>query len=242
MHSALLLVDIQHDFLPPSGALAVPQGDSILPGAVYRLLDEGKWDLVVASQDFHPPSHISFASRHRLPPFSSTSVALPSQRGGGEKEQELWPDHCVQGTWGCEFDEGVQERLRRIEEGGDGGKVEVVRKGTDIDLDAYSAFAVPLSSANQSESALTRLLLDSHITTLVVVGLATDFCVRATVLAALEAAAAAKVQWRVLVVREGVKGVYPEKEEATLSELREKGAEVVSIEGEELRPFLRGSH
>ncbi|GAA5843644.1 hypothetical protein JCM11251_006394 [Rhodosporidiobolus azoricus] len=236
MSAALILVDVQYDFLPPSGALAVATGDAILL-PVYRVLEEGKWGLVVASQDYHPTGHISFASRHGLSPFSSTQVSLPASRGGATMQQELWPDHCVQGTRGCELEEGVQRRLDEMKSRG--GKVETVQKGGDLDLDAYSAFAIPLSAANQEESPLTRSLLDANLDTLVICGLATDFCVRATVLAALQAAEQARAGWRVLVVKEAIKGVFPEKEEEVLKEMEVKGAEIVSIDGEELRPFWR---
>ncbi|GAA5919642.1 hypothetical protein JCM6882_004877 [Rhodosporidiobolus microsporus] len=256
MVAALILVDVQYDFLPPSGALAVPTGDAILPH-VYRLLEEGEWGIVVASQDYHPRGHVSFASRHGRSPFSSIEVPLPPSRGGGQITQELWPDHCVQGTRGCELEEGVRKRLDAIQ--ASGGKIEVIQKGCDVDLDAYSAFAIPLSAANQDESPLARTLfgarpsalashvtsspsfppVDANIDTVVVCGLATDFCVRATVLAALESAQGARVAWRVLVVREGVKGVFADKEEEVLQELRTRGAEVVEMDGPELQPLLR---
>ncbi|GAA5880155.1 hypothetical protein JCM8547_001582 [Rhodosporidiobolus lusitaniae] len=237
--TALVLVDVQYDFLPPSGALAVPGGDSILARAVYPLLDADEaWDVVVASQDCHPPSHVSFASRHGRPPLITIEVPLPPERGDGLVKQELWPDHCVQGTRGCEFEEGVQGRLEKRRRAG--RRVEVVRKGGDIDLDAYSAFGIPLPSPNQDESPLARMLLDASVSTLVVVGLATDFCVRATVLAALDAAKKAGVEWRVLVVREGVRGVFADKEEEVLREMEKAEAEVVSLEGAEIKQLLRG--
>lgn len=141
MRRALLLIDIQNDFLPPHGALAVPQGDAILP-CVYRLLEEGEWAVVLASQvsspgswvewnglssdpprslqDYHPPRHVSFASRWPGgKPFTSQTTQHPRTRR--EIRQELWPDHCVQGTPGCEFERGVQERLdeRRRRDGSD---------------------------------------------------------------------------------------------------------------------------
>ncbi|GAA5993803.1 hypothetical protein JCM11641_006069 [Rhodosporidiobolus odoratus] len=236
MPAALLLVDIQNDFLPPSGALAVPQGDSILTGAVHRLLDEGKWDLVVASQDHHPQGHISFASRHGQPAFSAIEVSLPPTRGSASIKQELWPDHCVQGTEGCQLEHGVLKRLDRLRESG--RRVEIVSKGEDVDLNAYSAFSNPLSVPSEELSPLARMLLESSIDTLAVVGLATDFCVRATVLSALETAAKACPPWRVFVVREGVRGVATDREEEVLRELSAKGAQVVSIDGAELEPFL----
>ncbi|GAA5849408.1 hypothetical protein JCM9279_000895 [Rhodotorula babjevae] len=246
MPAALLLVDVQYDFLPPSGALGVPSGDDVLP-VCHDLLDRGDWALVVASQDYHPSGHISFASTHSLPAFSSTRVADPrSGTDAKDKEQELWPDHCVQGTKGCEIEEGVRRRMDERSE--KGTRCEVVRKGSDRDLDAYSSFASPLSHPSSSPSPLTQLLLDAHITTLVVVGLATDFCVRASVLDALsqpwarapprsssepserDDEASAPPPGRVLVVREGTRGVDPERSERVLRELEAHGARVVGVD------------
>lgn len=123
---ALLLVDIQNDFLPPSGSLAVPQGDRILD-PVRKLLTDARWDLVVASQDHHPPGHVSFASSHTgKKPLSTIELA-------SGKMQVLWPDHCVQGapaltleseymllractgTGGASIEASVVERLDRLQ-------------------------------------------------------------------------------------------------------------------------------
>src|SRR5512134_1389381 len=87
----LLVVDVQNDFLP-GGALAVPQGDAVIP--VIRALAP-RFENVILTQDWHPRGHISFASRHGLAPFSTIEL----QYG----QQVLWPDHCVQGTRGAEF-------------------------------------------------------------------------------------------------------------------------------------------
>ncbi|TNY20653.1 Isochorismatase hydrolase [Rhodotorula diobovata] len=250
MPAALLLVDVQYDFLPPSGALAVQGGDEILP-VVCRLVDEGDWALVVASQDFHPPAHISFHTTHSLPAFSSTTVRDP--RTGKSKEQELWPVHCVQGTRGCEVEEGVRARMERRRRAG--ARCEVVTKGADVDLDAYSAFAAPLAhEPTSAPSPLTQLLLDAKVDTLVVAGLATDFCVRHSVLDALalpwaspspssasssprSAGQAPPIETkpdpdpeptrRVLVVRSAVRGVDPAASAAALRELEHAGAVVV---------------
>ncbi|GAA6054863.1 hypothetical protein NBRC10513_006214 [Rhodotorula toruloides] len=245
-HPALLLVDIQHDFLPPSGALAVPHGDAILEDAVYPLLDRGKWDL-----DFHPPGHVSFASRHQSPTFSKTTVSRPLTHE--PIEQELWPDHCVQGTRGCEFDEGVQRRLERLRSERGEQAVRIIQKGVDRELDAYSAFAVPLavqernsptkpedlSGASSTAAELTQALLDSRITHLVIVGLALDFCVLASALAAKRASVAHGDQWEVWVVREGTRAVYADKEDEVLKRMRSEGIKVVSMKYPELRQWMR---
>ncbi|KAA1119416.1 hypothetical protein PGT21_024977 [Puccinia graminis f. sp. tritici] len=100
-NSALILVDIQYDFLSPHGALSVPSAPEILPTA-YGLLDEGlEWKAVVASKDFHPPSHISFASTHHAQPFTKLSIPNSSSSSSSDERQvesktiDLWPDHCV---------------------------------------------------------------------------------------------------------------------------------------------------
>ncbi|GAA6063785.1 hypothetical protein JCM10212_001355 [Sporobolomyces blumeae] len=239
--AALLLVDIQNDFLPPSGALAVSDGDEILPN-VYRLLevDESRFHLVVASQDHHPERHVSFASAHPPhEPFETITVRHPVSKE--DKSQELWPDHCVQGTEGCEFEKGIKERLERWREV---NKFKVVRKGEDVNLDAYSAFAKPLqvqvreSQGEAATSPLTQILLDAKIDRVLVVGIATDFCVRQTVLSALSESRANDSAWQIVVIKEGVRGVYAEKEDETLRELEREGARVVGIDDEDVMGWL----
>lgn len=110
--AALLLVDVQNDFLPPTGALAVPDGRDILPTVHALLDDDERWQAVFASQDYHPRGHVSFASRYPgSEPYTSRSVRHPVT--GDEISQELWPDHCVQGTSGCEFEAGVWKRIEK---------------------------------------------------------------------------------------------------------------------------------
>src|SRR5262245_37146749 len=117
--NALLLVDIQNDFLP-GGALAVPRGDEVVTVANELM---PKYDVVVATQDWHPADHLSFASQH-------------SKRRVGEVirlddlEQVLWPDHCVQNTTGAEFPRGLnRSRIHHV-----------VKKGTERAIDSYSGF------------------------------------------------------------------------------------------------------
>ena len=117
--NALLLIDIQNDFVP-GGALAVRYGDAVV-GPANRLA--GLFDIVVATQDWHPAGHGSFASSHagRKPGEMGELAGLP---------QIMWPDHCVQGTHGAEFLDGL-DRSRWTE---------VFRKGTDPQIDSYSGF------------------------------------------------------------------------------------------------------
>ena len=106
--TALLIIDVQNDFLPPHGALAAPHGDRVLP-PIKVLLDTSKswdWKTVVASQDYHPPRHISFASTHGEEPFGTKVL---KDYYGREYTQMLWPDHCVQGSEGAQIDKGLRD-------------------------------------------------------------------------------------------------------------------------------------
>lgn len=159
---ALLLVDIQNDFVP-GGALAVPDGDQVIAVA-NRLMPD--YELVVTTQDWHPAGHKSFASQHS----SHTIGAVITWNG---LEQILWPDHCVQGTPGAEFCDGLNTA----------GIHEVVRKGADPDLDSYSGF---FDNGHRQATGLTELLRSRGVNAVDVLGLATDYCVKFTALDAVE--------------------------------------------------------
>jgi len=178
MH-ALLLTDIQYDFLP-GGALAVPRGDEVIAVAV-RLARSGAYHAIVATQDLHPPHHGSFASQHpgRLPYSQGMLAGLP---------QTLWPDHCVAGTRGAALVDDLD--LSQI--------AAVVPKGEDPLIDSYSGF---FDNARRKKTTLEDTLRGLGISVIDVVGLATDYCVRATVLDALE------LGFRVRVHVEGVRAV-----------------------------------
>lgn len=157
----LLLVDIQNDFLP-GGALAVPGGDEIVP-LVNTLLPQ--FDLIVATQDWHPPNHGSFAANHPgLAPFEQAELdGLP---------QTLWPVHCVQNTGGALFAPGLD--TRRI--------ARVFPKGMNPNVDSYSGL---FDNGRRAATGLSAWLKSKNVTRLSVCGLATDYCVKFTVLDAL---------------------------------------------------------
>ncbi|EIN14268.1 Isochorismatase hydrolase [Punctularia strigosozonata HHB-11173 SS5] len=220
---ALIVVDVQYDFI--SGSLAVKGAEDILP-VIYDLLDKHDWDLVVASQDFHPSGHVSFASTHGLSPFQPIEIPHPITGGlhaqaaatGSDTQaqtitQMLWPDHCVQGTRGCDLEDGLRARL-----GGLGDKVHIVQKGNHPQIDGYSAFAM---NHYVQFTALPQILFSHGITRLTIVGLATDYCVRAT------AIDARKFHFDVDVVRDGVRGVDISSEESVLRELEQWGCKII---------------
>jgi nicotinamidase/pyrazinamidase len=159
---ALLLIDIQNDFLP-GGALAVPEGDRIVP-IVNELLPS--FDMVVATQDWHPANHGSFASNHPgHEAYQSIDLdGLP---------QVLWPVHCVQNTGGALFAPGLNT----------GVITRVFPKGMNPRIDSYSGF---YDNGHRAATGLTQWLREQGVTELSVAGLATDYCVKFTVLDAIE--------------------------------------------------------
>lgn len=192
---ALLLVDIQNDFMP-GGTLAVGDGDAVV-GVANKL--SGLFDLVVATQDWHPARHASFASSHE-------------GRGPGEvvdldgMQQVLWPDHCVQNTPGASFHSGLDVAAIDL----------VVRKGTDARIDSYSAF---FDNARMKETGLDGHLRRAGVTDLVVVGVATDYCVLFSALDARD------LGYEVTVVTDGVRAVdlMPGDAERAFDRIREAG-------------------
>lgn len=167
--TALLLVDLQTDFLP-GGALAVPGGDAVVPVALRWM---ARVPLVFATQDHHPAGHASFASAH---PGRAVGETIPLDG----LTQVLWPEHCVQGTRGAALASDLP--LARIHT--------VVPKGEHPRVDSYSGF---WDNGRRHETALRAVLQGAGVARLITVGLATDYCVRATVLDAREAGFAVDV-------------------------------------------------
>jgi nicotinamidase/pyrazinamidase len=170
---ALLIVDLQPDFMP-GGALAVADGDAIV-APIAALAVSGGFEMIVATQDYHPAGHISFASRHGLPPFSSLRLHT-SADGGGGFEQTLWPDHCVQGTPGSALHSALPQTPLRL----------IIRKGTYQDADSYSAFRENHGPFGvRRTTGLGALLRARGIERVFVCGLARDYCVAWTALDAV---------------------------------------------------------
>ncbi|KAH8926485.1 Isochorismatase hydrolase [Atractiella rhizophila] len=238
--SALLLIDIQYDFLPPNGTLAVPDGLSILP-SVHSLLslcspspnttssvtneNSKRFRLLALSQDWHPPGHVSFASTHALAPFTAVQLPASLQKTDAEREsltQMLWPDHCVQGSRGAEVEESVVAKVKEVEgASGNGLKVVRVKKGYVKERDAYSAFEGTKLDVQLKEHGIKKLFL---------AGLATDYCIRATALSGVNHG------YEVYVVEEGVRGVAEETSATAVEEM--KAASVKFIKLEEVQGLL----
>lgn len=149
----LIIIDAQNDFMP-GGSLAVPDGDKIVP-VINRI--QNKFDLVAASQDWHPQNHISFASNH---PGKSTFEEIEIQ----DQKQTLWPDHCVQETKGALFHPQLDTKLWET----------IFRKGTDPKIDSYSAF---YDNGHLKSTGLAGYLKEKGSTQVFFCGLAADICV-----------------------------------------------------------------
>jgi nicotinamidase/pyrazinamidase len=151
--SALIVVDVQNDFCP-GGALAVPDGDAVVP-VINELIDAHEH--VFLTQDWHPVKHSSFASQH---PGKAPLETVDMPYG----PQTLWPDHCVQGTPGSDFHADLEWTKAEL----------VIRKGFRRSVDSYSAF---FENDQTTPTGLGGYLAERGITSVTLCGLATDFCV-----------------------------------------------------------------
>lgn len=159
---ALIVVDVQYDFCP-NGALAVPNGDEIIP-IINDLMP--KFDHIILTQDWHPADHVSFASNHaNKNPFEL--IDLPYG------QQVLWTDHCIQGTHGAKLHEDLDTTHAQM----------IIRKGYHRHIDSYSAF---LEADRTTPTGLSGYLHIHDIQRVFVVGLATDFCVAWTAMDAVQ--------------------------------------------------------
>ena len=192
--TALLLIDVQLDFMP-GGALAVPEGDAIVAGLNAL---QPAYDLVVATQDWHPAGHRSFASTH---PGQAVFADIEWQG----LPQRLWPDHCVQGTPGAALHPGLN--LNQVEA--------IFRKGTDPELDSYSAF---FDNGHRRATGLAAYLRARGITKVAVAGLAADYCVYFSAKDALQEGFAVEV------LESATRGIAPDTIAAARQDLLARGA------------------
>ncbi len=195
---ALILVDIQYDFCP-GGSLAIPEGDEIVPIA-NRV--QKKFDLIVATQDWHPRGHGSFASTHGKPMYEVIGINGSSQT--------LWPDHCVQGSHGADLVAPLEKaRIARI-----------FQKGTDPRIDSYSGF---LDADHRNSTGMADFLREHHVTRVYIAGLATDYCVKYT------AIDAAQLGFEAYVIADACRGVnlQPGDSAAAIAEMEAAGVKII---------------
>lgn len=199
---ALIIVDLQGDFLP-GGPLGVSGGDEVVP-VVLELIP--RFETVVATQDWHPPEHGSFAANHegRSPGEIIELEGL---------EQILWPTHCVQGSPGAELIPELRERQGQIDA--------VFQKGTDPKIDSYSGF---FDNGKRKATGLGEWLKQRGVESVAICGLALDYCVKFTALDALE------LGFETTLVRDATRAVElePGDAERAVAELRAAGAEIAT--------------
>lgn len=195
---ALVVVDIQKDFLP-GGALAVSNGDEILPLVNHIMTG---FEQVVATQDWHPANHESFASNHQHGSVGQVIdlLGLP---------QILWPDHCVQFTSGSEFADRLDVNLIH----------KVIRKGMDPKVDSYSGF---FDNDRKQDTGLAAYLRSKNVDELFIVGLATDYCVKFTALDAVS------LGFKTTVLSDAVKAVNlePDDHQIAVNDMRIAGVQI----------------
>ncbi|EOA86723.1 uncharacterized protein SETTUDRAFT_135033 [Exserohilum turcica Et28A] len=217
---ALVIVDVQEDFCPPNGSLAVAGGRDIVP-LINKLLDH-PFALKVATKDFHPQDHISFASNHPAPnnkPFESIITIVNPHNPEEKQETRLWPDHCVQGTKGAEL--LPELHVSKVHH--------IVEKGQDKRVEMYSAFADPFKSPCVAKSGLAETLRKAGITDVYVVGLASDYCVKHT------AIDAHKEGFKTWVIGEATRAVDPAAMPEVHREYEQLGVSVIDKDDAQLQ-------
>jgi nicotinamidase/pyrazinamidase len=204
--SVLLVVDLQQDFLL-HGALAVPGADEIL-APIAELMEAELFELIVAAQDWHPPSHISFASSHpHRKPFDKIRLY--------GHEQILWPDHCVQGTPGADLYPGIPWTRAAA----------ILRKGMNVQADSYSALRSNWdANGNRRPTGLAGYLKDREVEDIFICGLTRDFCIKWTAEDALQEG------FRVNVIWDLSRSVDRHRDDSLSGELSAHGATIITLQ------------
>lgn len=195
------MVDLQNDFCG-GGSLAVPGGDEVIPLANEA---QNHFDLIIATQDWHPQNHTSFASTH--PPHKPGEVIML-----GNLQQILWPDHCIQNSKGAEFHPMLDtHKIKKI-----------FHKGVNTKIDSYSAF---FDNAHQRSTGLGEYLRNEQVEDIYIMGLATEYCVKYSTLDAVH------LGFNVHVIEDACRGVELNAGDirAALDQMRTAGADLVKV-------------
>ncbi|ODQ79123.1 hypothetical protein BABINDRAFT_148176 [Babjeviella inositovora NRRL Y-12698] len=214
---ALLVIDLQYDFLPPDGSLAIQNGLDVLAPITSLLDPKHNWKTIITTQDWHPANHCSFATNHSdTKPFSVVKFTHPED-ASKSMENMVWPVHCVQNTHGAEIH---PEFLAELEKQGWNERVPVtnIRKGYLQDREYYSCFT---DCWQLHHTELHAWLAKHEITDVVVVGLAYDFCVLHS---AIDSAA---LGYRTWVLTDCCRGVAPAENKKTEELYREKNVRLI---------------
>jgi nicotinamidase/pyrazinamidase len=198
---ALIIVDVQNDFCP-NGSLPVPNGDQVVP--MFNALRQNiNWDLIVLTQDWHPSNHISFVSNHKnVQVFDSVKLEDGT-------EQTIWPVHCVQESEGAKFHPDLI-----VDDGND----VIVQKGTNPQVDSYSAF---FDNNRKEKTSLDNVLREHGITELYIGGLALNVCVKYTVLDALS------LGYNTYLILNACRGMNEKEDNEAIEQMKKAGAQVI---------------
>ncbi len=192
---ALLIIDVQNDFCP-GGKLAVPEGDAVVP-IINTLID--RFNIIIQTQDWHPANHSSFASNH---PDKNPYDTMKMEYG----TQVLWPDHCIQNSLGAAFHPELNTEKTQV----------IIRKGFRTDIDSYSTF---FENDKITATGLSGYLRERGVEELYATGLATDFCVKWSILDGLQEG------FKMFLVQDAVRGIDLNGSlQSALDEMKEKGA------------------
>jgi nicotinamidase/pyrazinamidase len=200
----LIVVDPQNDFCDPKGSLYVAGSEKVFD-KVNALLDDDEFFFKVVTQDWHPKNHVSFASTHGAEVFTQKDTL----QGTKKIKQTMWPDHCVEGTWGAEIHQAIHADKADV----------IYRKGRDPNRECYSAFRyVHEGEATFNDNTtFYDMMADVDVEEVYICGFATDFCVKATAISANE------LFPKVIVVHDACRAVDQEHEKEILSKLIEAG-------------------
>jgi len=203
--TALLIIDIQNDFCPPHGSLAVNEGTEIIP-VINKLRKNVHFDLVAVTQDWHLANHVSFYINHKDDP--AAKLFTPYKLPNGSM-QMLWPAHCVQGSKGAEFHSDLL--LEPTDK--------IIRKGTYQHVDSYSGF---FDNDHKTHTEMASVLRDAKITDVYVVGLAYDYCVGYSALDAKD------MGLQVFVLEDATRGVAPDSTKSMKEQLQHAGVSIIN--------------
>lgn len=202
MKKALIVVDVQNDFCE-GGTLEVKKGNEVIP-VINKLVQSKKFDEIIATQDWHPKDHKSFAANHK-----NKNVYDVIKLNG--ITQVLWPDHCVQRRKGSRFHNELNL----------GKKYKVFKKGTNPEIDSYSGF---YDNDHKSSTGLGEYLKKKNISEVYITGLATDYCVKFTALDSV------KEGFKTFVIKDAVRGVNINKNDSKIAfdEMKQNGIKIIT--------------
>lgn len=228
--TALLIVDLQEDFLPPIGSLAVANGRELIKPIIDLMKsDKYHWDAIIATKDYHPSDHISFALAHAMKPYSTMVIECPDG-SGKSKLHTLWPVHCVQNTMGSEFPLEFKNEFDKLliqQE----VPTAIVLKGYLQDREYYSCFQ-DVWGIHKTECA--KFLKDNGITDVVAVGIAYDFCVMNSCIDS------ANLGFNTYVINDLTKSVFPDKDDETTANYLKHNVQVISsIDDDSMKNWIK---